>query len=492
MAATMMQPQSATRTNSEHVRQAQVKWAQTPLARRLDVLRKARHELARVSDRLVDAISPELHRTRADSYGAEVLPLLAACRFLEQDAERILKPRRLGSKRRPFWLAGIDSTVERVPFGIVLIIAPANYPLLLAGVQTLQALAAGNAVVWKPGRNSCEVAEVFKAALMRAGLPDGLLQVTDDSTETAIAELQAGPDKVFFTGSAIAGRAVLHMAAEQAIPVVAELSGCDAVVALESADPARGVDALAWGMRLNGSSTCIAPRRLFLVGDGHDALIAKLRERFESMEGIELAPAVRERLREAIDDAERCGATVCGDAGALSVKPVLVLDGRPEMKIAQADLFAPVLTVLQVADTNEVIEADKLCPFGLTVAIFGEQRSALALGKQLSVGTIIVNDLIFPTVDPRVPFGGRRGSGFGTTRGAEGLLEMTTAKVAAIQKNKFGLHHMPTGEAHEALFRGVIAMSHGSDFRERLAGLRRMIAAAKSLAGQRGRAEPGD
>lgn len=464
------------------MRQAQGKWAQTPIARRLDVLRKARHELARVSDLLVDAISPELHRTRADSYGSEVLPLLAACRFLEQEAARILKPRRLGWTRRPFWLAGIDSTVERVPFGVVLIIAPANYPLLLAGVQTLQALAAGNAVVWKPGRNSCDVAHVFQAALLRAGLPDGLLEVTDDSTETAIAELKAGPDKVFFTGSADSGRAVLRLAAEQTIPVVTELSGCDAVVALDSADPDRVVNALAWGMRLNGSSTCIAPRRLFLVGGGHDALIATLRERFESMDGVELAPRVRQLLLDAVDDAERRGATVCGDAAAAAVKPLLVLDGRAEMKITQADLFAPVVTVLHVAEPNEVVEADRLCPFGLTVAIFGDRKAALALGTRLHAGTVIVNDIIFPTVDPRVPFGGRRGSGFGTTRGAEGLLEMTAAKVTAIRQDKLGLHYLATGSAHEELFRGVIALSHGASLGERFAGLRRMVAGAKKIA----------
>ena len=477
----MAERESVTRTNVQHVREAQEKWAAKPIQHRLEILRQGRHELARVSDRLVDAISPELTRTRADSYGSEVLPLLAACRFLEQEAGTILKPRRLGSRKRPFWLAGIDSTVERVPFGVVLIIAPANYPLLLAGVQALQALAAGNAVVWKPGRNSQDVAMVFCAALVRAGLPEGLMVVTDESTETAIAELQAGPDKVFFTGSAGAGRAVLRLAAEQAIPVVTELSGCDAVVALESADPARVVDALAWGMRLNGSSTCLAPRRLFLVGNGHELLIARLRDRFEATAGIAIAPSVQKLLVEVVDDAERLGATVCGDPTARSLKPVLVLDGRPEMMIAQSDLFAPVLTVIRVADTSAMLEADKLCPFGLTAAVFGEEQAAKALSTRLNAGTVIVNDIIFPTVDPRVPFGGRRGSGFGTTRGAEGLLEMTAAKVTAIRTNKLGLHYQETGDTHEELFRGVVAMSHSASLRERFAGLRRMIVAARNL-----------
>jgi aldehyde dehydrogenase (NAD+) len=462
-------------------RRPQRLWAATPLAARLVILRHARHELARVSDQLVDAVSPDLARTHADSYAAEVLPLLAACRFLEEEAAKILKPRRLGNKGLPFWLSGLEATVERVPLGVVLVIAPANYPLFLAGVQTLQALAAGNAVVWKPGRGGRMVAEVFQLALLRAGLEDGLLRVTDDSTEAAVAELNARPDKVFFTGSGAAGRAVLRLAAASAIPVVAELSGCDAVIALPSADPKRLVEALAFGMRLNGSATCMAPRRLWLVGSGHDELLSELKARFAAMDGVELDGRTRAQLAELMADAEHRGATVYGNAGAHSLKPLLVLDGQPGMRIAQADVFAPVLTVLRAASEDEVVESDRECPFGLTAAIFGEEKAARELGHRLDVGTVLVNDLIVPTADPRVPFGGRRGSGFGATRGAEGLLEMTAAKVTTVRTDKSTRHYQETGPAHEELFRGAIAMGHAATWRERFAGLRRMIAAARKL-----------
>jgi len=486
MTATVLESESVTLTNVEstrlaHARRAKLRWAEMPMADRLRVLRQCRHELARTSEQLVDAISPELHRTRADSYAAEVLPLLAACRFLEDNAAKILKPCRLGRSGLPFWLAGIDSTIERVPLGVVLIIAPANYPLFLAGAQALQALAAGNAVVWKPGRGGQPVAEAFRNALERGGLPEGLLRITDDSTEAAIAELHAHPDNVFFTGSAQAGRAVMRQAADAAIPVVAELSGCDAVVVLESADKARVVDALAFGMRLNGSATCMAPRRLFLVGTGHEALIATLRDRFAAMEGVDVGLHTRTTLRDLVDQAEMQGAVVCGSPGSLDLKPILILNGRPEMAITQADIFAPVLIVMQTTSTDEVLRADSFCPFGLTVAIFGDESAALALGKKLNVGTVLVNDLIVPTADPRVPFGGRRGSGFGTTRGAEGLLEMTAARVTSVRKGKSTRHYQPTGSGHEELFRGAIEMSHSSNLGKRFAGLRRMIAAAKNL-----------
>ena len=485
MAATVLEAESVTvddRTEgTRNLRRVQALWAQAPIAESLAILRKARHELARRSEELVDAISPELARTRADSYAAEVMPLLSACRFLEKQAGQILKPRKLGRKGLPFWLAGVDSMVERVPFGVVLIIAPSNYPLFLAGVQTLQALAAGNAVIWKPGRGGRAVADVFRTALLRAGLPADLLRVTGDSTESAIAEMKSRPDKVFFTGSVQAGREVLRLAAETAIPVVAELSGCDAVVVLESADATRVVEALVFGMRLNGSATCMAPRRLFLVGRGHESLIARLRERFAAMDGIDVGLRTRHQMQELIEDAEQQDATVCGDPGTFALKPVLVVGGSPEMGIAQADIFAPVLTVLAAATVDEVVSMDKVCPFGLTVAIFGEERAARELGSRLEVGTVIINDLIVPTADPRVPFGGRRGSGFGVTRGAEGLLEMTAAKVTMVRKGNSTRHYQATGPAHEELFRAAVAMSHGATWRERLAGLRRLTAAARRL-----------
>jgi acyl-CoA reductase-like NAD-dependent aldehyde dehydrogenase len=462
---------------------AQAAWAATPIATRLRLLRQARHQLANASEALVDAISLHLARTRADSYAAEVLPLLSACRFLEQQAATILRPRRLGRKGLPFWLAGIDSTVERVPLGRVLLIAPSNYPLFLAGVQALQALAAGNTVVWKPGRDGRAVAEVFAQALTQAGLPSGVLRVTDESIDTAIREVEARPDKIIFTGSSAAGRAILHLAADLAIPVIAELSGCDAVVALPSANPALLVDALAFGMRLNGSATCMAPRRLFLVGPAarHEALLSALQSRFAAMDAVEVPATTRQHLREGVAEAEAQGATVLGNADASTLKPVLVLDGSATMRIAQSDVFAPVLTIIRVDHVQGMEAQDRLCPFGLTAAIFGEETAARELGKMLNVGTVLINDLIVPTADPRVPFGGRRGSGFGTTRGAEGLLEMTSAKVTQVRKQGSSRHLQPTGPDHEELFRGVVAMNHSQTFSQRFNGLRRMIAAATRL-----------
>ena len=320
------------------------------------MLKLARHALAGSAADLVSLLPGPPARTRADSLAAEVLPLLEACRFLERNARQILQARRLGRRGLPFWLGGLHSRVERVALGRVLVVGPSNYPLLLPGVQALQALAAGNQVIWKPGREGGPVAQLFARLLLQAGLPDGLLRVTDESVDTVASELRAQPAKVFFTGSAEAGRAVAQVAAELSIPVVAELSGCDAVVALPSADPQRVAAALAFGMRLNGSATCMAPRRLFLVGNEQEGLLEAVAAGMAQVRAPALGHVTRRKLEEALDEARRLGATVVGNESSA----VLVLDGQPEMCIAQADIFAPVLTVLRVQDRADLLKAIKI------------------------------------------------------------------------------------------------------------------------------------
>ena len=459
----------------------QAAWASLPVRERLRVLKRMRHDLAGRSSELVDAMPSTLARNRADTYAAEILPLLVACRFLERQAEKILRTKRYGMRGLPLWLVGVKSAVERVPLGTVLVIGPSNYPLFLPGVQVLQGLAAGNAVVWKPGTGGGAVAAVVAEALSAAGLPEGLLRVAGESAAEGMAELQRGVDKLFFTGSGAAGRAVLHAGADSVTPVVAELSGCDAVIVLPSADPARVAAALEFGMRLNGSATCMAPRRLMLVGSGHDALIAAVRERFAAMDGVLLREPIRAQVKDLVEDAAAAGATVCGDVRAVWMKPLLVLNARPEMRVAQADVFAPILTVVPSPDVESMLRAEAMCPFGLTASIFGDELEARRILDRLKVGTVLINDVMVPTVDPRVPFGGRRKTGFGATRGAEGLLEMTAPKVVLVRRGKATWHYDATTETHEALFRGLTGLTHGRGLRERFAGLQTMMAAGKKL-----------
>ena len=475
-------------------RESQRAWARRPIAERTEVIRRARRLLATRCDELADAIASELPRSRADTVVAEVLPLLAACRYLEREAATILKTRVPARLARPLWLAGVHSEVERVPLGVVLVVAPSNYPLLLPGVQVLQALTAGNAAIWKPGRGGRAAALKVAQALQEAGLPEGLLRVTDESVEAVSEEMAAGPegragvDKVVFTGSAAGGRAVLRLAAETMTPVVAELSGSDAVIALPGAPLEAIAEALAFGLRLNGSATCMAPRRLLLVNATEERRAALMELLLRRLADNQPVPALRTtELGELVREAIEGGATLI--AGEMPregerVRPLVLVGVRPEMRIAQTDVFAPVLSVIEVQDERGVLEAQAACPLALTAAVFGPESEARALAAELEVGTVLINDVIVATADPRVPFTGRRASGFGSTRGAEGLLEMTAPRVIAVQRGRGRRRFEPTGAVHFGLFAGLAAALYAGTLNERWRGARQMTAAAREIGKQ--------
>ncbi len=246
-------------------RAAQSSWGATPVKERLRTLRKFRHALAESAEDLASMVPCELpgslHRSVADTLVSEVLPLAEACRFLEREAAGILAPRQPGNSSRPFWLRGVVTEIHRGPLGLVLIIGPSNYPLFLPGAQALQALAAGNAVLWKPAPGGSAAARATRLLLVAAGIDASLVHILDESPSTATSAIRHGVDKVFLTGSEASGRAVMRELAETLTPSVMELSGCDAVFVLEGADLNKAVEALVFGLRFNGSATCMAPRR---------------------------------------------------------------------------------------------------------------------------------------------------------------------------------------------------------------------------------------
>ena len=468
-------------------RAAQKQWAALPIGERLEVLRLFRAELANGAGELAATIANcapgALNRTQADTLVAEVLPLAEACRFLEKEAEFTLRSRRESSQTRPFWLRGVDVEVERVALGVVLLIAPGNYPLLLPGVQVLQALAAGNAVLWKPAPAGVRCAHALRVMLIASGMPAALLTVLDPSPAAASAAIEAGVDKVFLTGSAATGQAVLHQAAATATPSVMELSGCDAVFVLERADLKRVVHALTFGLRLNGSATCMAPRRVFVARPLLGKVAVALHTALCLLPPVQVSEAVWQLMGECVDEARYAGAQVLldgtGEPGV--ARPTLLTDVTPDMRIARTDLFAPVLSLMVFDTLEQAIEMHERCPYALTTALFGPEKESRQLATELTAGTVIFNDIIVSTADPRVSFGGRKRSGFGLTRGREGLLEMTAPRVLVRQRSRSVVAYQATTSVHKDLFAGYIQAAHGRGWASRWSGVARLFGAMRSM-----------
>ncbi len=387
-----------------------------PLERRLRVVRALRHRIAARSADLVQA-ALGAGRPAAEVLSAEVVPLADACRFLEREAPRLLATRRLGSAGRPAWLVGVEAEVRREPLGTVLVIAPSNYPLFLPGVQTVQALAAGNSVLWKPGAGGTAAARAFAALVAEAGLPAGVLTVLSEDPAAAREAIAQGVDKVLLTGSAATGREVLAGLARRLIPATLELSGCDPLFVLAGADLDRVARALRFGLTLNGGATCIAPRRVFVVRD--------------------LAPA---------------------------------LTGRIAHELPGIALGPEAMTITAVSDEDEALAEAARSPYALGASVFGHEAEAVAFAGWVRAGVVVVNDLIVPTADPRLPFGGRGESGFGVTRGAEGLVELTRPKVVAVRRGR-RLFHLEAPQAGDAeLFTAYLTLTHAGGVWPRLRG----------------------
>jgi acyl-CoA reductase-like NAD-dependent aldehyde dehydrogenase len=465
-----------------HARTAQPSWANTPLHVRLDVVRQFRKLIAREAEAF--AQNQTGHRPLAEVLASELLPLAEACRFLEQEAERILASRKVGWRKRPAWLLGTRSNVIRDPHGLVLIISPSNYPILLPGVHVLQALVAGNAVLLKPGEGGGAAANELAQRLYRAGLRRDILHVLPESAQAARDAIATGPDKVVFTGSAEVGTKVLTQLAPHAVPATMELAGCDAVLVRPDADLDLAARALAFGLRLNSGNTCIAPRRVLVSRSIATEFEGRLSQELAHNPPAPLTSRARVELLPLIQDALADGAHLLAgkvEPGVVVSGPIVVCGLQPTSPLLRKDFFAPVMSVLTVEDDESAIRIANDNPFALGASIFSRDLvGAEGLARRIHAGVVCINDLIAPTADARLPFGGHKRSGFGVTRGEEGLLEMTRPKAIIQRATRWHIHLDPPTEPDSAVLLAYLAFTHADSLAAKAQSLIRLLRAVRA------------
>lgn len=467
-------------------RQAQSRWAAVPPAHRLAVLRRFRHLLAEHAADLCATVP----RPAAETLTSQIIPLADHIRFLERHAARALQPRRPSLAGRPLWLLGVNPVIHHEPLGVVLIIAPSNYPLFIPGTQLAQALAAGNAVALKPSPTGTRAAQSLASLLHRAGLEPDLIHILPPDPASASAAIQARPDKILFTGSSTTGRAVLESSIPNLIPCTLELSGADPVFVRADADLSLVTRALRFGLTLNAGATCIAPRRVFVHRDRHPLLRRLLQDSLASSPAIPIDPTAAQRLASLVNQARQSGAEMIWPESInwhAPLGPIILDIADPSLPVLQVDVFAPLLSLVPVRDDDDALTAAAHSPFALGASVFSaDEAAARSLAQRINAGVVTINDLIVPSADPRVPFGGRLGSGHGVTRGLEGLLELTRIKVVAARRGRWLPHLDPAQPGDAAFFAAALESTHGaSPWRRLIAGLR-----SARLAWQRTRTRP--
>jgi acyl-CoA reductase-like NAD-dependent aldehyde dehydrogenase len=467
---------SAAHLELEGLRRAQRSWAAQPISSRLMVLKRFREALAKNPNNLLELIAIHRGVPELEALTTEVMPLADACLWLERNAACVLKTRRaLGAA--PLSMRGLRVEIARDPLGLVLIIAPASYPLWLSGVQTLQGLAAGNAALLKPAPETSQLATRFRDALLVAGLPLNVFTLLPDDTESVRDAIFApdGVDHVVLTGSARTGRAVQQIIAEAARPIgyTAALSGADVALVLTSANLSDVTKALRFGTNLNRGRTCTAPRLVLVPVDREQELLAQIQVEFAN------TPTSRMNTEESHRLAQILSLTTWLGAELLHIEnsPVAVMRNFPVgAEYPWSDVFSPLLLIATYRSLEEAVAIQRKLPMALTASIFGNEREAREIAKTLDAGCVTINDVGAVTADPTIPATSRKASGQGVTRGAEGLLAMTTAKAIASQRSLSHPHWSLPKPCDLDFVRALLAFQHAA-FWHRFAALRRLARA---------------
>jgi acyl-CoA reductase-like NAD-dependent aldehyde dehydrogenase len=268
-----------------------------------------------------------------------------------------------------------------------------------------------------------------------------------------------------------------------------ELSGCDAVVVLDGADTHRVGKAIRFGLSLNAGATCIGPRRLIVQASNADVVLDALLSPWRELELplMKVHPSARAHVANVVERAILGGSkNLLHGFSAERLRttgemhPVVLDHVTPDDDIAKSDLFAPVLSVMRVDSVETAVSFVNNCPYRLAASVFGPPKDAQLVARRLRVGSVVINDLIAPTADARLPFGGRGQSGFGVTRGQEGLLAMTTPVSISERRGRIAPHLSPRRGSDAETLLGSLQMIRGRGLSKRLAGLRRLLAAVKT------------
>lgn len=417
-------------------------WAALTFAERAEHLNRWKGVLTRRMAQLADVV----HAETGKPYGDAQLEIVLAIDHLAWAAGHAKKV--LGVKNRApgLLMANQAATVEYLPLGVVGVIGPWNYPVFTPMGSISYALAAGNAVVFKPSEYTPGVG-VWLADAFAQAVPDHpVLQVVTGHGDTGAALCRAGVDKVAFTGSTRTGSKVMAACAENLTPVIIECGGKDAMLVDADADIEAAADAAVWGAMSNAGQTCTGIERAYVHAFVYDRFVAKVTELAKGIRvgagddaqiGPITMPGQLDVIRDHINDAVARGATVLmggPDAvGERYVQPTVLADVPQDSRAITDETFGPTLTVNKVRDMDEAVTLANASRYGLGSAVFSRGRGA-ELARRLRAGMTSVNSVISFAAVPSLPFGGVGDSGFGRIHGPDGLKEFTYAKAVTRQR----------------------------------------------------------
>lgn len=452
-------------TAAAHV--AQQAWQAAGHAHRRAVLLRAHDLLLEARDRLMDTLQTETGKTRGQAF-EEVFVGASVTRYYAVAARSILATRR----RRSGIPLLVTTRVGYRPKGVVGVITPWNYPLSLALLDIVPALAAGNAVVQKADNQGALSILAARRAFVDAGVPAALWAVVaGDGAEIGNAVVD-NADYVCFTGSTATGTSVGVRAAGRLIGASLELGGKNPLIVLDDVDAAEAAADAFYACFSSMGQLCVSIERIYVLRHVADAFTRAFVERvtqakqgpamdFSTDVGSLTSAAQLERVRSHVDDAVAKGAMLLAggrprpDLGPFFYEPTVLADVTDDMLCASGETFGPVVAIHVVQSEDEAVAAANASEYGLNASVFsGSVERARRVAERLDAGSVNINEgyrATFGSVD--APMGGMKHSGLGRRNGAEGLLRFVEARTVSAST---GLLALPRTGAEFAAVTGAL------------------------------------
>jgi acyl-CoA reductase-like NAD-dependent aldehyde dehydrogenase len=477
-------------------RAAQGAWAATPLEGRLRAITRVRDYVVANAEEIAGVIARDNGKTRVDALVTEVLPAALAADYYRKHAKGFLKDRWLQPGN--LLLANKLSKIVRMPYGVIGIISPWNYPFSIPFSEVVMGLLGGNAVILKTATETQMVGRALEQCFMQAGLPDGVFAYVNVHGRLAgTAFLEAGIDKLFFTGSVAVGKELMAKAAATLTPFVLELGGNDPMLVCDDADLYRAAAGAAWAGFQNCGQSCGGVERIYVHEKAHDLFLELLKKRLEALRvgydenfNVDMGAMTTERqiavVKRHLEDALAKGAVIYARSpqpegeGAGSFLPAVVLTGvTHEMLVMREETFGPVVGVMKVRDMEEAVALANDSHLGLTGSVWSKSwRKAEALARRIQAGVVSINDYLMSHGLAETPWGGFKQSGIGRTHGGIGFAEMTQPQVVVHDVIPFARRSMWWHPHDKGLYLGLVGaleLLYGKTIAHRLKGLGKLL-----------------
>ncbi len=441
LGAVKVMDKDAVRMVVDRARKAQAAWAVLPIEERCERLLRLRDAFVERASDLVDIVSKECGKPRNEALAHEVLIVCELITYYCKRAAKILAPEKI--ELRIF--KHKRSTVYFAPRGVIGIISPWNYPFSIPMGDVVAALVTGSAAVVKPSEVAPLTMLKAKEIFDSSGMPEDLLGIVTGDGATGSALIDAGVQKVVFTGGVETGKRVAAACGERLIPCVMELGGKAPLIACSDCDIERTARAIVFGGFANAGQACISVERVYAHESIHDALLARVRELVQKLRvgdpqkdfvdvGAIIFPKQMEIAEKHIADALKKGASLVAGGKRIEgtgqfFEPTILANCNHSMTVMTQEIFGPVVPFMRVTSEDEALELANTSHLGLNAYVFtrnaarGEQ-----IARKVDAGSVVVNDVLINYAIADAPFGGIKQSGFGRVHGDDALRDMAERK----------------------------------------------------------------